>query len=413
MSQVEEVLVVDDALGGDLPVILNADVKLRNQGRQTKALHLTYDQYVPSHVFQPKDLQRIWDNMKGKLNEVRECDDEMTVQGSPMSATPSFTVLNSFGLAAHDSIRDGLNEGVKEPMHGASIFGDDDVRCAQLAAIEQGTLDRESLGLQTKQSATGLAHIADGGKLRGVTDQLGVFTERLIDFRDISVVPAIKPAGLVRLYQSTHPGELPLSTESFRSDMFSYEKSLERTDPRWASVVLKHATSNPLLVARRETAPRRILSRLFKRRVTAYDKIAVGDVSRLFEHLELMLLQVCPSTKGEPDRMLEPKKDPLGHPIVSATDAKMFRDYLQSEDCHFKLHGPPLQVQGGPWGYEIADQLTRRPGQGVPSVDEAIRSLQALGWGGDAPMGTAKDENCEELWIPRELDPIEYGDSID
>lgn len=408
VREVGEVTVCEDAVGVSVPAVLGWDVALENDGRQRRRLELSYDHYTRCHVFQPEDADRIWEHMKKSVEDVRVGKDEVTVQGSPMSATASFTVLNSFGLAAHDSIRDGLHsdEGIQEPHYGASIFGDDDIRCGTEAALRAGTRDRESLGLQTKWSATGMARIAEEGKLIGNSDQMGVFTERLLDLEKLRIVPSLKPAGLLRLFQASNPTALPLSTVSHRADMLSFEKGLHISDPRWAKLLLTKARGQQL-VARRETAPRHILSQLFKRRITAADRVATGDVARLFDHLELMLLQVCPSTKGAPDRVVEGVADPLGHPIISLADARMFAEYLQGEDCHFKLHGPPLQLHGGPWAHEMATALLNV--RGIPTVQESHRYMQMLGWGSEPPNREQQQHIPEdEEWRP--LDPIEFGD---
>jgi hypothetical protein len=398
-----EVRVAEEYLTGTMPAVLGWDVALKNRGKQQRRVLLQYDKYTRAHVFQPEDKERVWSSMLRVLAAQKVGEDKVTCQGSPMSATASFTVLNSFGLAAHDYVRD--TEGSGPGLHGAGVFGDDDVRAGSATALSLGTAARESLGLQTKASATGMARVAEGGKLIGCEDQLGVFTERMLDLRDLSIIPSQKPAGLLRLYQAQNPSQLPLSTVSYLSDMLHYKKQLERHDPGWVSVL--SGDEGQIAVPRRQTAPRRILARLLKSRVTEADRLATGEVSRLFDHLEMLLLQVCPSTKGAPDRVDEELQDPLGHPVISLRDARMFERYLQSEDCFFKLHGPPLQLMQGPWSYEAAIRYRRQTQGGPPpSVDEAVRFMQSLGWGVTPSKEPHEDE---EEWTPGTPPPMDFG----
>jgi len=406
--QVENLEFAPGVLQGSYPTILGWDTRLHNAGRQTRSLELAYDQYTRAHVFQPSSYEEIWSAMLGSLDSSRVGAVEVTTQGSPMSATASFTVLNAFGLASHDAIRDGVVEGVQEDLEGSGIFGDDDFAVGSERAVLADMQCREDLGLQTKHSATGIARFAANGQLLGVTDQVGLFTERVLDLSDISIVRAVKPAGLIRMFHSGQPDELMLSSITHRPDMLSYEKQLSRTDSRWAEMMLARAQQNGLHAVR-ETTPRRLLSKLFRRRITAETRIAIGDVDRLFANLELMLLQVCPSTRGEPARTADPSSAVLGHPLISIADAKAFTEYLQGEDCHFKLHGPPLKTDGGPWGYEVAATILRRDPKRI-SPDEGNQCVQLLGWGSEAPAGTAV-EYAEEMW--GELDPLEFGDSRD
>jgi hypothetical protein len=407
-GSVEELTFAPGTLQGSYPAILGWDAVLKNKGRQRRELVLGYDQYSRAHVFQPRDYERIWKAMQASVEHARVSEVEVTTQGSPMSATASFTVLNSFGLAAHDAIRDGLYEGVQEPLHGAGIFGDDDAVAGSEAAVRADIKGREALGLKTKYEATGIAHFADGGTLRGVTDQLGVFTERLLDLANLRFVPAVKPAGLVRMFHSGRPDELMLSTYTQRPDMLSYEKQLHATDTRWSAMMLENAKQGGLH-AIRETTPRRLLSRMFRSRITSETRIAVGDVDRLFANLELLLLQVCPSTRGSPSRQADPSSAVLGHPLISVADARMFTDYLQGEDCHFKLHGPPLKTGAGPWGYEVAAAVLGRDRRNISPADGAA-CVRLLGWGGEAPPGTGADY-AADMWGV--LEPLEFGDSRD
>jgi len=407
-NQVERLEFAPGVLQGSYPTILGWDTRLHNAGRQTRSLELAYDQYTRAHVFQPSSYEDIWTAMLESLDSSRVGEVEVTTQGSPMSATASFTVLNSFGLAAHDAIRDGVVDGVQEDLTGDGIFGDDDFLVGSERAVQVDIECREALGLQTKRSATGISRFAEHGRLLGVTDQVGLFTERVLNLSDISIVRAVKPAGLIRMFHSGQPNELMLSSLTHRPDMLSYEKQLARTDVRWAEMMLERAKQGGLHAVR-ETTPRRLLSKLFRRRITAETKIAIGDVDRLFANLELMLLQVCPSTRGEPARTGDPSSAVLGHPLISLTDAKAFTDYLQGEDCHFKLHGPPLKTDGGPWGYEVAATILKRDPKRI-SPEEGNQCIQLLGWGSEAPAGTAT-EFAEEEW--GELDPLEFGDSRD
>jgi hypothetical protein len=407
-NQVEELAFAPGTLRGSYPAILGWDAVLKNKGRQRRELVLGYDQYSRAHVFQPRDYERIWKAMQESVEHARVSEVEVTTQGSPMSATASFTVLNSFGLAVHDAIRDGLFKGVQEDLDGAGIFGDDDTLAGSEAAVRADIQGREALGLKTKYAATGIAHIADGGTLRGVTDQLGVFTERLVDLSALRIVPAVKPAGLIRMFHSGRPQQLMLSTYTQRPDMLSYEKQLHATDTRWSAMMLENAMQGGLH-AIRETTPRRLLSRMFRSRITSETRIAVGDVDRLFANLELLLLQVCPSTRGEPSRQADPSTAVLGHPLISLADARMFSDYLQGEDCHFKLHGPPLKTGAGPWGYEVAAAVLKRDYKNISPAGGA-ECVRLLGWGGEAPPGTAEDY-ASDMWGV--LEPLEFGDSRD
>jgi hypothetical protein len=289
----------------------------------------------------------------------------------------------------------------------ASIFGDDDALVGSKSAVDFDIQAREALGLQTKWEATGIADFAHEGELTGNCDQLGLFTERLIDLSNLSEVTSVKPAGVVRLYQAYHPSQLFLSTKAYLADLEPLRRQIGYSMPEWADIVSRDAERNIVMLhARRETAPRRILSNLLRKDIGPKERVARGnDVARLFDLLEMVLLQSYPSTKGAPSRLEDPAESILGHPVVSYNRAVTLGNWLHGGDCYFKLQGPPLFFNKGDFASVIAAaQLVKRGNQYFASPEEAMR---LVGWGDHLNQSTDLLPSQSQ---PLNLEPLSYDD---
>jgi hypothetical protein len=394
-----------------IPILTHETLALHH-GRQRKSVHLAYDKYSNVHVYAPSDLPRIWEALKETVEEQRGSADFTTNGGSPMSSAGSFPVLCGCGVAAHDYARHVTGE----KLHSAAIWGDDDVVVGSEAAAAADQQSRESLGLATKESATGRLSLRDseGVLIDPIGDQhpvqrgLALFTERLIDPWGRLEIPSIKPAGAVRLFQAYHPEELMLKEESFVSDMADYDRNVARKDFDFHKVLTENPEAVDKTVARRSTAPRRILAGALKRDLHPYQKLATGsDVNALFDTLESFLLLFYPSSKGNPDRVMDPAEQILGHPIVSYEMAQNLSEFVQSEDCYFKNGRPPLRFTKGMYAVEVATlELEQRIGH-IPPMPKVEMALDMVGWGNSA--GKQVDDAVEDLTFTEES-PIDFGD---
>jgi hypothetical protein len=320
-----------------------------------------------------------------------------------MSCTASFAVLNGLGLAAHLWARKETGEA----LFSASIFGDDDLVVGSKLACRLDEEARESLGLQTKQEATGRITLGENS-----SDTLALFTERLICPKTLRIIKSTKPSGLYRLYCAYH-NDISFNEEDiYVNDMDDYRRQLSNSDSRLLSIISEKPQGVLREVARRVTAPRHILTQLLSNSIGPNDKIAIGgDVNRLFNNLESILLLIYPSTKGGPDRVLEPQVRSLSHPLVSYSDAVEFANKLQTEDCYFKLKGPPLRFGMGNFAINLAHDELLEKGINPFKLSSESEILRAVGWGNPGksdPTPISPGINLHTLLDTEE--PIEYTD---
>lgn len=367
--------------------ILSVQSSQSSNGRQKRNITLRWDAYTSETIFAPSDLSRIWDALEGVIEDTQVGPSKVTTCGSPMSSTASFPVLNSVGLAVHDWVR----QLTQESLRSASLFGDDDFIAGSRTACELDWFGREAVGLAVKPSDTGMLTVRnERGELMDAIEAphlkkgFALFTERIIDPISLQEVRSIKPSGVVRLYAGTHGQDVISDDRVYITDMTDYAKQIERIDPHLHEMIVRAPDFQHLESARRVTAPRRILSDALRRSLGPHTRIATGsDVDDLFKHLESVLLLFYPSTKGSPDRILHPKAQVLGHPLIGLSDARRFAEQLQG-DCFFSLNRPPLKFNTGPFAGEVAVMQLKHEGR-IEEASLDIRNVFSLvGWGDHA-----------------------------
>lgn len=395
--------------------ILSTQTSLLNDESQSRQVSLRWDAYARHHVFQPEALDELWEGLLKAIKRFKKTgSDNVTTRGSPMSSTASFPVLNGLGVAAHDFAR----RETGETASSASIFGDDDFAVGSERFCREDQRAREAVGLQTKESATGRIRIRDeSGNLLpedanfAVNKAFALFTERALDARGRYEIPSIKPAGMLRLYEAYHDGDLMLAGTSYASDMESYRRQVERLDRSWIDVLVANGSPIHQEEARRTTAPRRIITRSLRDHLGPMDTVALGsDVNDLFDHLEQVLLLFYPSTKGKAARVEEPYPQTLGHPVMGYAQAIRMAKALQGEDCYFKLHRPPLRFREGRRAIEVAShELTLR---GI--FPDRHLTMQAAGWGQAFKLPDSVPENSKLHWLDAydEIEPVSYGEIL-
>jgi hypothetical protein len=284
-------------------------------------------------VYQPQDLSAIISHIRRSVQAVaHEGKTFLTTQGCPMSSTFSFSVLNAHTMAAALPNRSRVDRG----------FGDDFFGQGTLHELEETLKNREAIRLKTKWEATGLV------QAKPVEHQarlpLAVYTERFLNLESLTFVNSAKPRGLLNLFRSNNPGHVMIAGETFARDYEDAASTLAARLPDYwnaCSSIYDGVEIDPR-VARRETETRLAVLQAFSADIHEAETIVSPQgAEMLLSTCEAALLQLHPSMKGTPERVLQRDRW-IRFPIISLQRARLLLEALDAPERPFGPFNPRL-----------------------------------------------------------------------
>lgn len=352
---------------GSDPVPYDDSVWSKHTGRVGAKGRLLVGDVTSDAILEPGDLAGYLTYLEESQKRLAK-NPKMSRQGCPQSHVVSFPVLNALNVAcARDATgADGM----------AGTYGDDLLASGERADLDRMLALREACGLLTNHAGTGFGRATAGARgfsvFCGITHDLGTGRQ----------TAAPKAKQLLSYVGAVRPQAMMQKAVRFAKDLGGVGEFLNLEMPRlsrWVSE-LAGAEGARWEIPRRVTASRRVTMRAIGSEVGPFDRVVPQRTAELVvAAVEAMVLPYAPSSRGEPDRVLE--TDEPGQPLL--VTMRTYREVLAAVEARDPRGMPRHEGQGPDLAFDLvtrhAAALSAARGRDV-SPRDAFPSLPEEFW---------------------------------